>query len=693
MAVKVQGSLNHKAARPSLSAFQRVGILWLLGLLASAACLPVGGKPGAPPTGRTLLSQAETAYDQRRYGLSADYYRQYLAEEPDQPRLEAILAAYGLAAEKAGRFPEAVQAYERLISRFPAGEFTGEAGFRLAAVHLAAGDGAAAEKVARKLLAAETNPGRRAELGLTLGRAQWLAGNFKEAAGSFLEVWKGKGGQARQEAARQGVLGSLVRLDYKSLAAIQQSSGTDFPGPEAAYLLLYQSASAGQKDHAEALADYFRRYYPENPLRSQVEAVAKALADKAALPVPAFGADYDPRAELAAALAKAEPVPGMSAEVQPPPGGGAAGTVAVLLPLSDRKGAGRFGRDVSRGLELAVKERAPGQVSLMLLDTGGVPDQAVRLFLQAAADSRVLAVVGPLLRDEAVAAAEASGRSNLPLIIISQAPGLPRLGPNVFRLFLTPGHQAEALARHAVRTKNQKDLGVIYPDDNYGRTVLAAFQAEAGRLGARVTVTDLYSPKNPDLEGVASRLTGGQAAVARKGQGPRKVSTDYQAQVNCGVLYLPDSPGPVARLLPLLAFHDVTRLPFMGSTLWLDDPDFLAGSARYLQGAVIPAPVSELSQRPESLNFFNSFQQAYGQAPNQFAAYGYDAGLALIQALGQGAGSREALRRALARGGQTPGATGPFSFGQDGEYQVEPALLTIQEREFVLLSEPGPAPR
>jgi ABC-type branched-subunit amino acid transport system substrate-binding protein len=198
-----------------------------------------------------------------------------------------------------------------------------------------------------------------------------------------------------------------------------------------------------------------------------------------------------------------------------------------------------------------------------------------------------------------------------------------------------------------------------------------------------VTVSDRYNPKNPDLEAVAARLTGGQAA--------RRVSTDYQAQVGCTAIYLPDSPGPVAQLLPLLAFHDITRMPFLGSALWLDDPDFLAGSARYLQGAVIPAPLSELSQRPESRRFFDSFRQADGHAPGQFAAYGYDAGLALIRALGQGDVSRESLRRTLARGGQTRGVTGPFNFDQDGEYQVEPVLLTIQEREFVLLREPGPA--
>jgi ABC-type branched-subunit amino acid transport system substrate-binding protein len=145
--------------------------------------------------------------------------------------------------------------------------------------------------------------------------------------------------------------------------------------------------------------------------------------------------------------------------------------------------------------------------------------------------------------------------------------------------------------------------------------------------------------------------------------------------------------------LPLLAFHDITRLPILGSTLWLDDSDFLAGSSRYLQGAAIPAPLSALSQRPESQNFFDRFKRAYGRAPSQFAAYGYDAGLALIQALGQGADSRETLRQALLRGATTPGVTGPFSFDRDGEYQVEPLLLAIQEREFVLLREPDSAGR
>ncbi|MDR3038998.1 MAG: penicillin-binding protein activator, partial [Candidatus Adiutrix sp.] len=342
---------------------------------------------------------------------------------------------------------------------------------------------------------------------------------------------------------------------------------------------------------------------------------------------------------------------------------------------------GRFAEAAVQGLKLAVNEAAAGRLGLNILDTGGSADQAARLVEQAAADPQVLAVAGPLLSRESSAAAEAANRVGLPLIALTQLADLPRSGPHVFRIFLTPRHQAEAVARYAVRDENHQTLGVVHPDDNYGRPMLNYFQNEAVRLGAQVAVVDRYDPQKPDFEALVARLTGGRAI--------RRVSTDYQAQVGFTALYLPDSAGSIARILPLLAFHDVTRMRFLGSSLWLNQ-ELLTGSARYLQGAVIPVALSDLSLRPESRRFIDSFQRTYGHAPDQFAAYGYDAALAVIQALGRGAADRTALSRALGRGDPVPGATGPFTFDQDGEYRVEPALLTITDRDFTLLREPGP---
>jgi hypothetical protein len=143
----------------------------------------------------------------------------------------------------------------------------------------------------------------------------------------------------------------------------------------------------------------------------------------------------------------------------------------------------------------------------------------------------------------------------------------------------------------------------------------------------------------------------------------------------------------VAQILPLFAFYDVTRMQYLGSPLWLNR-ELLAGSARYLQGAVIPAPLTGLSQRAETASFIAAFRAANGHDPDQFAAYGHDAGLAILSALERGAGTRAEMRQALAAA-EVSGAAAPFRFDQSGDYLAEPALVTVEGQDFKLLREAG----
>jgi ABC-type branched-subunit amino acid transport system substrate-binding protein len=72
-----------------------------------------------------------------------------------------------------------------------------------------------------------------------------------------------------------------------------------------------------------------------------------------------------------------------------------------------------------------------------------------------------------------------------------------------------------------------------------------------------------------------------------------------------------------------------------------------------------------------------------------YAAFGYDAGVAVISALSSGATSRDALRKALSSFATFPGATGPFAFDAEGEYRVEPVFITVKGSEFKLLKDSG----
>jgi ABC-type branched-subunit amino acid transport system substrate-binding protein len=225
-----------------------------------------------------------------------------------------------------------------------------------------------------------------------------------------------------------------------------------------------------------------------------------------------------------------------------------------------------------------------------------------------------------------------------------------------------------------------KTLGVLYPNDAYGQGMLGFFRDEVQRLGGRMGSVDAYNQGQAEFTAAVNRLTGGQSV--------RRASVSYQASVGFEALYLPDSASAIAQLLPLLAFNDVTRMVYLGSPLWLV-PELVQNYGRYMQGAIIPTAISSLSERPRTVMFRTEFERATGHPAEQFGAYGYDAGVALSRVFAAGAGNRNEVVRALLSIRPFDGATGPFSFGPDGGYQVDPTVVTVEGNSFKLLAEPG----
>ncbi|MDR2946216.1 MAG: penicillin-binding protein activator [Candidatus Adiutrix sp.] len=657
--------------------------LLILPLILCLACVPATTRTATAPRSaasgpQAALDAADLAYGQGQFRAAAEHYKKFLSLEPDSPRLEPVLASYGLAAEKAGLFGDAASAYERLIREFPGGRFTAEAQPRLANVYMAGGDAVRAENLAAMLLPAETDPARRTSLQMTLADSQWLRGRYAEATANFLTAWRGAQGPAKAEA-QEGVLAGLSRLNQASLEEVQRQYGQNFPGPEATYLLARLAAQSGDAARVALQAEHFARYFNGHPLMPQMQALAAGAGTEGfAVPAPVFGQEYDPRLKAAPEMA----LPTIPAALGPI--GGQAGGVSIVavLPLTD-KNAAQYAQAIASGLGLAFKTFAPGGgINLSVQDSKGSEQEAARLVAQAAANPQVLAVVGPFTSRESGLPARTAQEAGLPMIVISQRNDLTGLGPNIFRLFLTPRHQAESVARYAVRVQGHQQLGILYPEDNYGRQIRSFFENEVRRLGAQLAAADSYDPQAKDWEEAVKRLTGGKVN--------RRVSTNYQAETTFTTLYIPDSAPVVAQIMAQLAFYDVTKMPYLGSSLWLSQSLLDSSAADFAQGSVIPVAFSELSGREEIRRFISAYQAAYGRAPNQYAAYGYDAGLALIQALGQGAATRDDLRRQLSLGSAVPGVTGPFRFDQSGEYVVDPTLLSVQGREFILLREAGP---
>ncbi|MDR1039084.1 MAG: ABC transporter substrate-binding protein [Deltaproteobacteria bacterium] len=659
------------------------GLLALAALLALPSCIqlstfPDGGTPGTAPSGGPsqtadpLLAQGAEAFRKGDYAGAARAYSAFLDRNPSSPATQDALFGAGVSSELARDYDSAYRRYTALASGYPDGVRTLEARQRIPQVLVSLGRPQEALEAARANLERASGAGARelAPQKLSEGNALWLLGRYPAAAESYAAALASDSPEVKG-AAQRGLNASFRNLSQDELGQFAKRYGQNSPGPEAVWFMAYQSAMAGDSTTLAAQAQYFRTYFPSHPWGERLSALEAAAGQS---PPPPPDADFDPKAWTPSVLSA--PLAGVAAAAVGGPGTGS--LVAAILPLSGDNNS-RFAVEVLEGLRLAAAASG-GAVSILEMDTGGVPASAVRLVNQAAADPRVVAVVGPLASPEALAAAQTAQQVGMPLIAVSQRLGLVNGRSLVFRIFFTPKHQAEAAASYAVQELKASSLGIMYPDDVYGQAMLGFFSEEATRRGATVTVREAYSLAAGNLQQAVDRATGAGAV--------RQASSSYQAPVGFSALYLPDSAPAVAQILPLLAYNDLTRMTFLGSPLWVT-PDLPANSGRYLKGCVIPVPFTILSARPQAQAFVQAFRAAHQRDPGQFAAYGYDAGLAVISAVSAGATGHGDLARHLSTMPPVQGATGPFSFDAEGEYTVRPAYLTVDDNAFKLLRDAG----
>ena len=165
------------------------------------------------------------------------------------------------------------------------------------------------------------------------------------------------------------------------------------------YLSFQQAANmagASAYDDAVWLLTVFLERFPDHEYAPQARALVEQLADKVS---------YDRYA------------------------------LGCLLPLTGPYAL--FGTRALDGIQLAFSEINAMQdglpARLVVKDTGSDPNQAARA-MQALADAKVAAVIGPIATAES--AAEVAQERRIPIMTISQREGLTAIGDNVFRNFI-----------------------------------------------------------------------------------------------------------------------------------------------------------------------------------------------------------------------------------------------------------------
>lgn len=416
----------------------------------------------------------------------------------------------------------------------------------------------------------------------------------------------------------------------------------------------------------------------------------------------------------------------------------ASGIVGVVLPLSGRFAS--YGERSLQGILAAARifdagasislpgvegdASAPGSIEfsedgerkglrLLIRDSEGKPEAAALAIESLAAEKELVAIIGPLLGDTAEAAAPIADELGIPLIALTSREEVPQNRSYVFRVRTSPRDEIRALVDHASNELGALRYAILYPKDNYGRGMRDHFWEAVSEAGGTVVASSGYDIDATDFKQPIRSMIGfslltraekaaldKRSKLIRRARGldpedarmvreiayeiPGPEGDPLPPQVDFDVLFIPDGHDKIVLIAPQLTFHEIQGVSLLGPNGW-NHPKLVEIGRGHVRGAVISALFHRESEFPFVTDFVAHYEATFEDAPDVFAAHGYDAARLVMTQLVAGAQSREGVRNGLLRTQAFPGASGVINIAPDGNARKRPFLLKVRGGRMISL--------
>jgi uncharacterized protein len=344
----------------------------------------------------------------------------------------------------------------------------------------------------------------------------------------------------------------------------------------------------------------------------------------------------------------------------------AAGRLAVLLPVTTRPEAALI-RD---GFQYACDQQDSAQrAQITVYDTDelGVP----AALAQARSDGAEM-IVGPLTRDEVVAAADARS-TGAPLLALNLLPPEHSVPANFYQFALSPEDEARALAVRILANGGRRGAVLTAAGDYWSQRILGAFSQQLLAGGGVILTQGSYDPNEHDYSTAIRHALGTDLSVARlerlKAVTGAKLLLEPRRRNDLDFVLVAGPPASVRLLRPQLRFQYAGDLTIY-STSDAYDPA-AAESNQDLEGVLygeMPWLVPD-NGRLDALH--SQIEQAAGgstSSRSRLFAFGYDA---CQLALGLAAAHGDYRQVSVA------GLTGELSFDADRHVQRSPLWVQV----------------
>lgn len=341
--------------------------------------------------------------------------------------------------------------------------------------------------------------------------------------------------------------------------------------------------------------------------------------------------------------------------------------LAVILPLSGSDAAA--GENLLDGMLYALdrfRNELLYNVTLVVLDNESDVMKSIHLAQTVADMKKVVAILGPLTSQDAIAMAPICNYERIPLFTpTANRDGLASLSPYVFQLNPDQDERAYALAKYAVDSLGYKTFAILAPADDYGRRISDSFSKTVSQYGGMVLRREWFTDPN-DLRSQFMRIRKAafelQAADTLNANNVllnQNLVLKTQADslkvtlTSLDAIYLPIYHNQIESLAPQLAYYNFdTHL--LGDGNWLDEA-LLSRYRRYVDGIIISVDHLMLDQDPRVSYFRENYASHTGKEPERFTIYGYETMVLILNFIENGGTSREAMLQAAHEMGEFKG--------------------------------------
>ncbi len=305
--------------------------------------------------------------------------------------------------------------------------------------------------------------------------------------------------------------------------------------------------------------------------------------------------------------------------------GSVAGTqIAVLLPLAGRQAtAATLVRD---GFLAAVSQLPEGQRPVVkVYDTG---ELSVAAALAAAQAEGASFIVGPLTREEAIAAVNENTRRT-PMLLLNNLPPEQGSPANVWQFALSPEDEARQVAQRALALGQRRAI-ILAPSGDWGTRVVAAFRETLLAGGGSVLVQASYDPARSEFTAPITEALRIDESRARHKRVEEivggKLNFEPRRRADIDFIFAAGQPVALRQIRPQLRFFYAGDVPtYMTSDAYDPDP----GANRDIDGMLFPDMPWMLQDQGPIADTRAATQAAWGdkgpRLPRLFA-FGYDAG-------------------------------------------------------------------